>query len=316
MRLPSLLWRGAEGFLNGVPHHVVRTPENGVRPPLPPCQGWACRPGCKSRGSYRADGRSAKKTTYWPLLPWLSMMLADPDIGAGMVSAMNEERQAAADGPPKDVRDWFDGTTFRKMYAQGYFSKNTSIALSISTNGFQAWRQRGFEGWPIIATILTVDPSTTVQIVSHPILGITPRPGKPADLDSFLHPIAEEMNELAARVSNLTVAGFTDPHVVHAFVGQLTTDMPGGEKLLIAVGSNGEYGGRFRIFAAVELKRRYCYAPYAPDDPPPSKRPRFDVRGDATPCRMAEAITAGVAKVEYARAAGKSKAAVWNLAQK
>ena len=86
---------------------------------------------------YRADGRPAKKTTYWLLLPWLRMMLADPDIGVGMVSAMNEARQAAAAGPQKDLRDWFDGTTYRKLYAQGYFSKNTSIALSISTDGFK-----------------------------------------------------------------------------------------------------------------------------------------------------------------------------------
>ena len=265
---------------------------------------------------YRADGRPAKKATYWPLLPWLRMMLADPDIGVGMVSAMKEACQAAADGPPKDLRDWFDGATFRKLYAQGYFSTNTCIALSISTDGFQAWRQRGFEGWPIIATILNVDPSSRVQIVSQLILGNTPGPGQPADLESFLHPIAEELNSLAAGVSGVTVAGFPEPQVVHAFVVQFTTDMPGGDKLLNAVGCNGEYAGRFRTFAGVKLKRRYCYAPYAPDDPPPSKRPRFDVQGDTTPRRTAESITAGVAKVESARAAGQSKAAVRSLAQK
>jgi len=152
--------------------------------------------------------------------------------------------------------------------------------------------------------------------VSQLILGITPRPGQPADLNLLLHPIAEELNGLAAGVSSVTVAGFTDPQVVHAFFVRITTDMPGGDKLLKAIGSNGEYGGRFRILAGVKLKRRYCYAPYAPYDPPPSKRPRFDVKGDATPRRTAGTITAGVDRVEHARAAGKSKAAVRILAQK
>jgi len=70
------------------------------------------------------------------------------------------------------------------------------------------------------------------------------------------------------------------------------------------------------MFAGVKHKRRYYYAPFAPDDPPPSKRPRFDVKGDRSPCQTADSTTADVAKVENARAAGQSKAAVRNLAQK
>lgn len=45
----------------------------------------------------------------------------------------------------------------------GYFPSNTCIALSISTDGFQAWKQRGFEGWQIIATILNIDPEARVK---------------------------------------------------------------------------------------------------------------------------------------------------------
>jgi len=197
---------------------------------------------------YRTDRRPAKKATLWPRIPWLRKMLANPDIGAGMVSAMNEARQAAAVGPPKDLRDWFDGATLRKLYAQGYFLKGTSIALSISTDGFQAWRQRGLEGRPIIATIFNVDPSTLVRIVLHVILGITAGQGKPVGVDSFLHPISKELNELAAGVLGVTVAGFPDPQVVHAFVMQFTTDMPAGDKLLKALSSNGECGRRFPRF--------------------------------------------------------------------
>jgi len=92
---------------------------------------------------YRADGRPSNKTTYW---------------------------QAAAAGPPQDHQNWFDDTNFRKLSAQRYFLKNTSIVLSISTDGFRAWRQRGFQDWPIIATIFNVDPSTRVQIVPQRIL--------------------------------------------------------------------------------------------------------------------------------------------------
>jgi len=59
------------------------------------------------------------------------MMLADPGIGHGMVSAMKEAREEAAAGPPNDLSDWFDGKIFRALVAEGYFSSNTCIALSI-----------------------------------------------------------------------------------------------------------------------------------------------------------------------------------------
>jgi len=233
-----------------------------------------------------------------------------------MVQAMNQAREAAAASSPEDLRDWFDGKVFRKLVAQGYFSSNTCIALSISTDSFQAWRQRGFEGWPIIATVLNIDPTSRVQVVSQIILGITPGPGQPADLESFFHPIAEELNALAVGVAGVTVAGYEESQVVRAFVIQFTTDMPAGDKLMNAIGGNGENPGRFRIFSGVRHKHRYYYPPHDPDDPPPSKRRRFDVMGNTTPRRTAASIAASVKKVEDARRAEQSKAAVSALAQK
>jgi len=237
------------------------------------------------------------QATYWPLVPWLKMMLADPDIGSGMVQAMKEAREAAAAGSPENLRDWFVGEVFRKLVPQGYFSSNTCIALSISTDGFQAWRQRGFEGWPTIATVLNIDPTSRVQVVSPLIPGITPGPGQPADLELFFHQIAEELNALATGVAGVTVAGYEELQVVCAFVTQFTTDMPAGDKLVSAIGGNGENRGRFRIFSGVRHKRRYYYPPHDPDDPPPSKSRRFDVMGNTTPRRTAASIAASGKKL-------------------
>ena len=167
---------------------------------------------------YCVDGKSRMQATYWPLLPWIRMMLADPDIGAGMVKTMEQAREAAAGGPPKDLRDFFDGPIFRKLMAQGCFSSNTCVAISDSTDGLQAWKQRGLEGWPIAATILHVDPSGRVQVVSQLIVGITPGPSQPADLDSFFHPIAEDLNAFAAGVSGIAVAGYDEPQLVPGVV--------------------------------------------------------------------------------------------------
>ena len=97
--------------------------------------------------------------------------------------------------------------------------------------------------------------------MSQLILGITPGRSQPADLESFLHPIAEELDVLAAGESGVNVTGFPESQVVRAFVVQFTTDMPAGDKLLNAIGGNGEYPGRFRLFCGVWLNRRYYYPP-------------------------------------------------------
>jgi len=244
------------------------------------------------------------------------MMLADPDIGPGMVNAMKEAREAAGISPVEDIRDRFSGTIFRELVELGYFSTDTCVALTISTDGFQAWRRRSFEVWPIIVKILSADPSSRVQVVSQSIVGITPGPGQSVDSESFLHHTAEELDVLAAGVGGVTVAGFSKPEVVQAFVLQFPTDMPAGDKLVNAIGGNGEHPGRFRDFARVLHKRRYYYPPYAPDDPPPSQHPRFDVRGESTPRRTAASVFASVATVKDGRRAGGSKTAMRALVQK
>jgi len=71
-----------------------------------------------------------------------------------------------------------------------------------------------------------------------------------------------------------------------------------------------------RIFAGVRCKRRYYYPPYAPNDPVPSRRRRFDINGATTPRRTAEINAGSAAKEECARRARQSKTAVRSLAQK
>lgn len=105
-------------------------------------------------------------------------------------------------------------------------------------------------------------------------------------------------------------AGLEGPPVVFAIVVQFTTDMPAGDKLLNAVGGNGEHPGRFRDFPGVWHKRRYCYPPYARDDPPPSNRRGFQIRGNTIPWRTAASLAASARAVESARRSGARKATV------
>jgi len=229
-----------------------------------------------------------------------------------MTTAMSGAIEAAkvhVDG----VRDWYDGMTFREAVTAGLIHSDTCVALSISVDGFEAWRKRGFQGWPIVVTVLSVRLGERVKNIAQIILAVTPGPRHPVDLESFLHPIAEELSTLAQGMSGVKVAGRDGTSVLQAFVIQFTSSMPGGDKLLDAKGCGSIHPHRFRDFVGVRLKKQCCYPPVHPVN---KKRRLFSVQGPVACERTAESLTSTAEEVEAARRAGSSKKAVNELATK
>lgn len=125
-----------------------------------------------------------------------------------------ERARNVATVPVDGVRDWYDGQIFRAAVSAGYFSSNTAVALSTSVDGFESWRQRGYQGWPVFAAVLNVEPDARVRVVSQLLLCVTPRPRQPADLESFLHPIAQQLDTLARGIGGVRTAGSTIPQTL------------------------------------------------------------------------------------------------------
>jgi len=246
---------------------------------------------------YRIEGKPRMKATYWPLLPWIRI------LGPAWSRLWKKHERPLQLAYPKISAIGSTAKSFASSSHRATSHPTPVLPSAFSTDGFQAWRQRGFEGWPIVATILRADPSGRVQVVSQLILGITPGPSQPADLEYFFHPIAEELNALAAGVSGVAVAGYDEPQLVRAFVIMFTTDIPGGDKQLNAIGGNGENLSIFRLFSGVPQERRYYYPSCAPDDPHPSKHRLFDVLGSATPLRTATSIKPGTGCKRHAERA-------------
>lgn len=119
---------------------------------------------------------------------------------------MPRARKAAA-LPGDGLKDWYNGSTFRNAVRAGYFTADTDIALSLSTDGFEASRQIGFQGWPVVATILILGPEIRIRNVCRVLQFVTPWPKQPNDLESFLRSIAEELNQLAKGIPYVKIAG-------------------------------------------------------------------------------------------------------------
>lgn len=154
-----------------------------------------------------------------------------------------------------------------------------------------------------------VESGARVQVVSHQLLRISPGPRQPADFESFLHPIAQQLDMPAHGISGVRVAGLAIPHTLHAYVLQFTTDMPGGNTLLTATGHNGAYHNRFRDSSRVLYRRRYYFPP---ENPFTGARP-LCINGHGTLRRSAASIAAIAASVEAACEAGESEITIQRL---
>jgi len=160
--------------------------------------------------------------------------------------------------------------------------------------------------------VLNVKSGERVKNVGQIILAVTHGPRQPADLEPFLHPIAEELNELASGISGVKIAGRDGASQVHAYVLPFTTDMPGGDKLLNAKGHKAFFPGRFRVLFGVRVDKRYYYPPVNPY----TKKRRFRIDGSEQTQMTAKSLAEDVENFEAARREGESMAAVDRLAVK
>lgn len=109
---------------------------------------------CKQARCKTGTTTPRKQVTYWPMIPWLTATLGDPTLGLDMTAGMAHARQRASQ-PRISIDDWYDGSNFRNSVQQGYFQADKDVAFRLSADGFEAWRQQGFQGWPVVATIST-----------------------------------------------------------------------------------------------------------------------------------------------------------------
>lgn len=265
--------------------------------------GQAASTSCRVCGSacYKLNGLPAKTVEYWSLAAWLTMMLSDPNLGPEMMSSMAAARDAATK-PLDGISDWYDGENFRQEVAAGCFAADSDVALSLFTDGFEAFRQNGHQGWPVVAMVLNLSAARRSKIVCQVLLTVAPGTKMPADLESFLEPIAAQLNQLAAGLDGVYVAGSTQPRKLRAFQLQWTTDMPGGDKLGSATGHNGFKPNRFRDFHGV-LRKSHMYFP--PRDPE-TEEALFG--GNRETRRTAASVGASALKAAEAEASGLSVA--------
>jgi len=219
----------------------------------------------------------------------------------------------AADDETDSVYDYPHSSNFRHYRDRRLLDGGPFVMLNLGTDGFQFFRRNGFEGWPVTATLLSMSPEERTRNKHQLLLFVTPGPRQPVNLESLIHPIADELNDLANGVSGRIVRNSATPVVLRAEVLNFNTDQPDGDKLANFNGASSYVYDRLRLFKGAYVPTS-SHIYYPPRDPSNGKI-LFKVHDCTVARRSAASIAARAAEVEHVRASGRSVAFQTRLEQ-
>ncbi|QRV82351.1 Transposase family Tnp2 protein [Ceratobasidium sp. AG-Ba] len=198
----------------------------------------------KRRG--KSDQRCARRTfLYIPLIPRLVNMYRDPSTAR--ILGYRAEREPG----PDTISDIFDGTHYNKLCGRrvsvrgqpldhNFFSSPTDIALGLSTDGFGPFHKDRQTCWPLLVFNYNLPPAIRHRLENLLCLGVVPGPCSPKEIDTFLAPLIDELEELARGVPAFD-GQHMRPFCLRAYLLTCFGDMPAVAKLMCMKGVNGKH---------------------------------------------------------------------------
>jgi hypothetical protein len=156
------------------------------------------------------DGKSFKNFAYFPLVPRLIALFKSRKLAEAM---QYRSRYFTPEGEAENdkIKDVFDGELYRELLdstielfgrslGRHFFSDGHDIALGLSTDGFAPFKRRKHSAWPLIIFNYNLPPDICFLQENLICVGVIPGPKSVKDIDSFLHPLVDELLELVAGV--------------------------------------------------------------------------------------------------------------------
>ncbi|CAE6442787.1 unnamed protein product [Rhizoctonia solani] len=144
-----------------------------------------------------------------------------------------------------------------------YFEEEHEVALGISLDGTCPFKRRNNTCWPIMIINYNLSSEERTRVENMICVGVIPGPQCPADINSFLQPLIDELRELAHGVAAVDA----NQHKLFALRAHLLTifgDIPALTKILEFIGHNGCLPCRFCLMPTVPGptsgggSHRYC----------------------------------------------------------
>ena len=205
-------------------------------------------------------GPDAHKMSWLPLKPRLQDWFLDEERCSQLYDYMTNNDYNCEDR----VRDVFDADVFQRICEKydGAEAIQDDIFLAVSADGFQAFRKKSYDIWPIVAIICNLPPHLRFAVKNMLPLAFIPGPTEPTNLQSFFEPLIREIEDMNAGggVEFTFFDGVTRRIRVHImwFAG----DLPAVKKMSGIKGHNGKRPCRFCLIAGIWSEaQRHTYYP-------------------------------------------------------
>jgi hypothetical protein len=206
------------------------------------------------------ENKPRKKFTIIPLIPRLQLQYKD------LERARHLRYRAEYIQHMGNFGDVFDGDAYMELCDQGFFSDERDVALGVSTDGFQIFRQRTNDCWPILIINYNIAPTERVKRENLLLYGIIPGPKQPKEIASFLQPLVDELKQLEAGVEAYDAAT-KQSFTLKAHLILVSGDLPAIAKVGCFKGSNGLSPCRFcQIKGTLQQEKRHYYCPLTPPE--------------------------------------------------
>lgn len=153
----------------------------------------------------------------------------------------------------RSYSDFADGKIHTDIHYKGLglFKDPRDIAFALSTDGAQLTMKKHSNTWILILVLLNLPAEIRYRSNNVIINFATPGPNSPGDIESFLHPLFEEMAQIGQGIwiwDALKDAYF----VCRAWITMGLGDMLGSAKINGMAGHGGIYGDRFSMVQAAK----------------------------------------------------------------
>jgi hypothetical protein len=173
---------------------------------------------------------------------------------------MIEYQKKAVSDRVHDIRsDFWSGDLFADMKSKGLFQTETDMAFIMSSDGVKVFKSRHtFCIWPIILVCLNLPPEERFKRRNILVVGFTPGPNNPKDMDSYLWPLVQEFITLDKGLDAWN--GYREKDFqLKAYITIVTGDMPGRAKMQGFKGSRALRYCLYCYIQAVNLRSTpYC----------------------------------------------------------
>ena len=164
-----------------------------------------------------------------------------------------------------DVRsgDFFDTKVYQRicdLYG-GEDSVQDDIFLEFSTHGFQAFKNKSYDSWPLAAIVWNLAPHLRFSFNNVLPFAFVSRPSEPSDLQSFMEPLLKEIENLNANGGCMFQIYHGVLRKVRVAILWVTGDLPAVKTLFGVKGPNGKLPCRFCKIEGIwcPAHRHNCY---------------------------------------------------------